>query len=67
MDYVMAIDGAVDNRLNQSLTYRILEPQIVYTSYLIWKKGVVTNPILEKFIFCAQKIIHQSDDYDIVR
>lgn len=65
--YGITIDGAVDNRLNQSLTYRILEPQIVYTSYLIWKKGVVTNPILEKFILCAQKIIHQPDRYDIVR
>ena len=49
--------GLFKSNAYPNLTYRLLEPEIVSQSCLIWKKGVVTNQALEKFIVCAKGLI----------
>ena len=55
--YGISIDGVFKSNAYPNLTYRLLEPEIVSQSCLIWKKGVVTNQALEKFIVCAKELI----------
>lgn len=55
--YGISIDGVFQSDAYPQLTYRLLEPEITSQSYLIWKKGVVTNQALEKFIDCARELI----------
>lgn len=55
--YGISIDGVFKSNAYPNLTYRLLKPEIVSQSCLIWKKGVVTNQALEKFIVCAKELI----------
>lgn len=48
--YGISIDGVFDTGAYDHLTYRLLEPMIFSQSCLIWKKGLITNQALEKFI-----------------
>lgn len=58
--YGISIDGVYQSNTHQNITYRLLEPPIRIQSYLIWKKGVMTNLALEKFIDCASEIAKES-------
>lgn len=53
--YGISIHGAI-SPTNPNLTYRLLSPKIVSKSYLIWKKGVITNIALSKFIEKAKEV-----------
>lgn len=55
--YGISIDGVFDTGAYDHLTYRLLEPMIFSQSCLIWKKGLITNQALEKFIECANEIM----------
>lgn len=63
--YGISIDGVYQDNTYPELTYRLLEPAIVSRSCLIWKKGVITNQALEKFIECAKELIYQNNTHYI--
>lgn len=55
--YGISIDGVYKNKFQDPLTYRLLSPSITSSSYMIWKKGIITSQPVIKFIDYVKEYI----------